>query len=107
MVKIKIKPLSVNRSYQGRRFSTPELKDYKQELSYLLPPLRVPKGKLRVVYVFGVSSKASDGDNLIKSFQDSLAEKYGFNDRDIYEWSVKKELVKKGEEYCAFELLPL
>jgi hypothetical protein len=36
------------------------------------------------MYESGVSSKASDGDNLIKSFQDTICEKYGFNDRDIY-----------------------
>ena len=70
---IPIKPLTVNRSYQGRRFATPELKAFKQILAYLLPPLMIPKGKLSVKYVFGVSSKASDGDNLIKSFQESVA----------------------------------
>jgi Holliday junction resolvase RusA-like endonuclease len=101
---VPIKPLSVNRSYQGRRFATPELKAYKQALIYLLPPLTVPKGKLSVKYVFGVSSKASDGDNLIKSFQDTLCEKYGVNDRDIYHWEVDKEIVPKGAEYVAFEI---
>jgi hypothetical protein len=104
MIRLKVKPLSVNRSYQGRRFSTPELAAYRQELSYLLPPLNVPKGNLAVRYEFGVSSKASDGDNLIKSFQDTLCEKYGFNDRDIYHWEVEKKIVPKGEEYAAFEI---
>lgn len=32
---IPIKPLTVNRSYQGRRFATPELKAFKQALGYL------------------------------------------------------------------------
>jgi hypothetical protein len=101
---VRIKPLSVNRSYQGRRFATPELKAYKEALTYLLPRLKVPKGKLSVKYIFGVSSKASDGDNLIKSFQDTICEKYGFNDRDIYRWDVEKKIVPKGEEYAAFEI---
>jgi hypothetical protein len=104
---IRIKPLTVNRSYQGRRFATPELKAFKQTLAYLLPPLTIPKGQLSVKYVFGVSSKASDGDNLIKSFQDTLCKKYGFNDRDIYHWEVDKEIVPKGEEYAAFEIISL
>jgi Holliday junction resolvase RusA-like endonuclease len=73
-------------------------------LFYLLPRLTIPKGKLTVKYEFGVSSKASDGDNLIKSFQDALCEKYGFNDRDIYRWEVEKKIVSKGEEYAAFEI---
>jgi Holliday junction resolvase RusA-like endonuclease len=101
---VRIKPLTVNRSYQGRRFATPELKAFKQALFYLLPRLTIPKGKLTVKYEFGVSSKASDGDNLIKSFQDALCEKYGFNDRDIYRWEVEKKIVSKGEEYAAFEI---
>ena len=54
--------------------------------------------------MFGVSSKASDGDNLIKSFQDTLCEKYGFNDRDIYRWEVEKVIVPKGKEYAEFEI---
>ena len=104
---IRIKPLTVNRSYQGRRFATPELKAFKQTLAYLLPPITIPAGPLCVTYVFGVSSKASDGDNLIKSFQDTLCEKYGFNDRDIYHWDVTKKIVPKGEEYVAFEINPI
>lgn len=104
MIRVRIKPLSVNQSYQGRRFATPELKAYKQALSYLLPPLVIPKGKLAVAYEFGVSSKAADGDNLIKSFQDTICEQYGFNDREIYRWEVEKVIVPKGEEYAAFEI---
>jgi len=104
MYHVPIKPLSVNRSYQGRRFATPELKSYKEALGYLLPKLTIPQGKLKVHYIFGVSSKASDGDNLIKSFQDTLCEKYGVNDRDIYAWQVEKVIVPKGEEFAAFEI---
>lgn len=104
MIRIPIKPLSVNRSYQGRRFATPELKAYKEELSWQLPVLNLPVGKLKVHYIFGVSSRAADGDNFIKSFQDTLCEKYGFNDRDIYEWHVEKVIVPKGKEYAAFEI---
>jgi hypothetical protein len=76
------RPLSVSRSYQGRRFATPELKAYMQALGYLLPPLISPKGKLAVVYEFGVSSNAADGDTPPKKFQDTFCEEYGFNDRE-------------------------
>src|SRR5580698_10546066 len=104
MTVIPIKPLTVNRAYQGRRFRTPELKAYQQELAYRLPKLVLPRGRLSVSYTFGVSSKSADGDNLVKAFQDALAEKYGFNDRDIYRWEVEKRIVPKGKEYVAFEL---
>ncbi len=91
-------------SNQGRRFTTPELKAYKDTIGYLLPPLTIPTGNLKVHSIFGVSSKASDGDNLIKSFQDTLCDKYGVNDRDIYARQIEKVIVRKGEEYAAFEI---
>jgi Holliday junction resolvase RusA-like endonuclease len=107
METIKIAALSVNRSYQGRRFATPELKAYKQAVSWLLPPMKVPLDKkLSVKYEFGVSSKNADGDNLIKAFQDILCERYEFNDRQIYRWEVEKVDVKKGQEYIKFEIAP-
>jgi Holliday junction resolvase RusA-like endonuclease len=85
----------------------PVLTAYKEELAYILPKLTVPTGKLKIKYQFGVSSKNADGDNLVKCFQDALAEQYGFNDRQVYEWSGKKVDVKKGEEFCAFEITPI
>ena len=107
MIRLDIKALSVNGAYQGRRFKTPELKQYQQDLFRILPRLKVPEGKLKVEYIFGVSSKASDGDNLIKAFQDCLSEKYGFDDRRIYSWDVKKADVKKGMEFIQFSISPL
>ena len=104
MARLNIKPLSVNAAYRGRRFATKELLKYKEDLALLLPHMEVPKGQLCVRYVFGVSSKASDGDNLIKAFQDCIAERYGFNDKQIYEWHVRKIDVPKGCEFVDFEL---
>lgn len=106
MRKIKIKPLSINQAYRGRRFATSELKAYKNLIFLLLRgnPLKIHKGKLSVKYIFGCSSKGSDGDNLIKAFQDCLAEFYGFNDNKIYKWEVEKKDVKKGQEYISFDI---
>lgn len=104
MEHIKIKPLSLNSAYRGRRFKTKELENYKTSLSYLLPKLKIKNGKLSVKYIFGVSSKGADGDNLIKCFQDTIAEKYRFNDNKIYKWDVEKIDVKKGQEYIEFEI---
>lgn len=105
MITIKIKPLSLNSAYRGRRFATPQLDVYKKSIHLLIPKIEVPIGKLKVKYVFGVSSKNSDGDNLIKCVQDAIAEKYGFNDKQIYKWEVEKIDVKKGEEFISFEIL--
>jgi Holliday junction resolvase RusA-like endonuclease len=99
-----IKPLSLNSAYRGRRFTTPELKSYKESLFYMLPKIDIPEGELAIYFVFGVSSKNSDGDNLIKCLQDAIAERYNFNDKRIYEWHVYKEDVKKGQEYIYFDI---
>lgn len=102
--RIKIKPLSVNEAYRGRRFSSNKLKSYKSELSLLFPKISVQGAKFSVYYRFGVASRASDGDNLIKAFQDCLSERYGFNDNQIYKWEIEKVIVKKGKEFIEFSI---
>jgi hypothetical protein len=39
-------------------------------------------------YILEVSSSNADGDNLIRAFEDALAERYGFIDCDIHCWAV-------------------
>ena len=105
MVKLDIKPLSLNKAYRGRRFSTQELKDFKDTIVFkMLRPMKIPEGRLSVKYRFGVSQKNVDGDNLIKSFQDSLAEAYGFNDNLIFHWDVTKVITQKGKEFIEFSI---
>lgn len=106
MARISIKPLSVNAAYRGRRFATSALIQYKKDLGYLLPKMDVPTGKLAVRYVFGLSSKGADGDNLIKAFQDCIADQYGFDDKVIYKWEIEKVDVKKGAEFIDFAITP-
>ena len=71
---------------------------------FLLPKLTVPDGKLKIFFEFGMSNIRSDWDNPVKPVQDILQKKYGFNDKDIYEATVKKVVVEKGEEYFKFQI---
>lgn len=103
-MKIKIKPLSVNQAWQGKRFKTKEYKEYEQELWYLLPNRNVPKGELKINIKVGYSNKCADIDNFLKPFIDVLQKKYIFSDRMIYELNIKKDIVKKGEEYIDFKI---
>lgn len=104
--RVKVKPLSVNDAYTGRRFSTPELKAYKKALAWSLPRnIAVPDGDFMAIYTFGVSSPLSDWDGPIKAFQDALQDRYGFNDRRIIGAFVKKEIVPKGSEFAEFEFV--
>lgn len=101
-MKINIEPLSVNTAWKGKRFKTDAYKQFERDMFLLLPKMDVPKEKLSVSLIFGFSNKASDIDNPIKPILDVLQKAYGFNDKDIYELQVVKQIVKKGKEYIEF-----
>lgn len=104
MIKINIKPLSVNEAWKGRRFKTEKYTDYEKELFYLLPPLILPEGNLMIDIEWGFSNINSDIDNPVKPFLDILQKKYEINDKRIYKMAQSKKIVKKGSEYIWFEL---
>jgi Holliday junction resolvase RusA-like endonuclease len=102
---IKIKPLSVNKCWQGRRFKTKDYLNYEILVSHNLPKsLEIPQGDLRLTVEVGMSNSLSDLDNMIKPFQDILQKKYGFNDKAIHELIMRKEKVKKGDEFISFQI---
>ena len=103
-MKIDIKPLSVNKAWQGRRYKTKAYKAFEKEMLLLLPKLKNPiTTPIKISLVFGFSSKLSDIDNPIKMVLDILQKKYKFNDRDIYELNIKKEITKKGYEFIKID----
>jgi Holliday junction resolvase RusA-like endonuclease len=104
-MKIEIKPLSVNEAWQGRRFKTDKYKQFEKYLMLLLPKLDIKKKeKLKVDFVFGFATKASDIDNPVKPCLDVLQKKYGINDNDIFEMNIKKEVVGKGNEFIELNI---
>jgi len=104
---VKVKPLSVNQVWQGKRFKTKAYKDYEKEILLSLKPMEVKSGKLSLFLRFGLSSKNADIDNPVKPFVDCLQKRYGFNDRHIYKLEVEKVDVAKGQEFIEFELKSL
>jgi Holliday junction resolvase RusA-like endonuclease len=129
MIKVDIKPLSVNEAWQGKRFKSKKYKFYEQKLLLLLPwqgkrfkskkykfyeqklLLLLPNSrsfgenqKLEISIEWGFSNKLADLDNPAKCFIDVLQKKYRFNDCHIYKLNLTKEIVKKGEEYIKFEI---
>jgi Holliday junction resolvase RusA-like endonuclease len=106
-MRINIKPLSVNQVWQGKRFKTKAYKDYEKEVLLTLKPMQVNGGKLRLHLRFGLSSKNADIDNPVKPFVDCMQKKYGFNDRQIYQLTVEKIDVPKGQEFIEFEITEL
>lgn len=105
MVKINIAPLSVNACYRGRRFKNDKYKAYEQELLLRLPKLEVPSKNICVNLVFGFSNAASDIDNGVKIFLDILQKAYVFNDKEVTELHVFKQIVPKNKEFVDFTIL--
>ena len=103
-MRIKIKPLSVNQCFQGRRFKTSKYTKYERDVMLMLKPIKIPESPLKIEIKYGFSSKLADIDNPCKPFLDILQKKYKFNDRDIYELIQKKEIVLKGEEFIEFKI---
>jgi Holliday junction resolvase RusA-like endonuclease len=106
-IHIQIRPLSVNEAWKGKRYRTPKYRQYQNDLGYLLPAMKIPQGKLEVWLTFGFSNDQSDDDNPIKPTIDIMATKYGFNDKQVYQYHVRKEIVPKGKEYIKFKIEPL
>jgi len=105
---IKIKPLSANQAWQGRRFKTDKYKGFEKEMLLKMPGCKFDFGKrLKIEIVFGFSSVLSDIDNPEKMLLDCIQKKYGINDRYYFEKNTKKEIVKKGEEFIQFKISEL
>ena len=102
MIELKIKPLSINEAFQGRRFKTDKYLKYERDVLFLLPKICPKFDRYSIILVFGVSNIGNDIDNGLKPFIDILQKKYGFNDKYVFELIVKKEIVKKGSEYIKF-----
>lgn len=104
MIRVNIKPLSVNECWQGKRFKTKKYDDFRNKLLLLLPNIKIPEPPYEIHLKWGFSSSASDWDNPIKPTQDTIAFKYGFNDKLIKKAIVETELVRKGFEYIEFDI---
>mgnify|MGYP001616878503 CR=1 FL=1 len=102
-----VKPLGVNRAYRGRRHSTDELLQFKDDMMKVLPRnIEIPDGKLSVSFIFGISNSGEDIDGPIKTALDALSEGYEFNDNLVYDLHVKKRKTEKGSEFISFEIKP-
>lgn len=104
MIKIEIKPLSVNEVWKGQRFKTQSYSIYENAILFMLPKLNIPPAPYQVELEFGFSSKAADLDNPVKPILDILQKKYKIDDKNIFSMNLKKVIVPKGQEYFKFKI---
>ena len=107
MIRIDIKPLSVNEAWKGKRYKTAKYMQYQNALLWLLPKVQIPQPPYEIHLKFGFSNSLADWDNPVKPTQDILSKKYGFNDKLIRKAIVDTEIVKKGREYFEFEIVTI
>lgn len=103
-MRIDIKPMSVNKAWQGRRFKTNDYQNYERAVLILLRPMTIPDGELDIYLKWGFSNKACDFDNPVKLFVDCLQKKYGFDDKRIKRCIIEVDHVKRGDEFIEFEI---
>lgn len=101
---LKIKPLSVNECWQGKRYKTPAYKIYERDMLLLLPKIKMPAPPYEIYFAFGFSNAGADVDNPVKPLLDILQKKYGFNDNQVNRIIIEKTKVVKGEEYLHFNI---
>ena len=91
---IDLKPLSVNKAWQGRRFKTEDYKNYERDCLYLLPKGKKIYGYIDVKYDFYIKYfKTSDVGNFEKPLSDILV-KSGIIEDDKF---IKRLIIEKHE----------
>ena len=90
---IKIKPVSINQAYQGRRFKNTLHKEYEKELLWKLKKGGKIEGKYRMELDFHFKTTKSDVSNYIKLLEDAIV-KAGLveDDRFCYELIARKHI---------------
>ena len=111
-VHLQIKPVSTNKLHftnkRGGRTMTNEYVVFKWKVFAMLPDTKkvyVPtEGDLVIHYEFGITDNF-DASNCVKGIEDTLADKYKFNDKQVRFHTVMKTKVKRGQEYIRFRIV--
>jgi Holliday junction resolvase RusA-like endonuclease len=104
-IMLDIKPLSVNRCWQGRRFKTKDYLQYERDVLLLLPKNVIIKGEVEVnVKYFCKHYGLLDIDNISKPLLDILV-KNGMieDDRKITKLVLQK--IKSQNDYLEIEII--
>ena len=104
MIRIDIKPLSVNEVWKGKRFKSVKYMNYEKKLMFMLPRIMLPEDELSLSFIVGFSNSGADVDNVLKPFIDVLQKKYRFDDNRIYRILIEKTIVPKGKEFIEFTI---
>lgn len=100
---VPVKPTSINKAFKGRKFKTKDYLTFEKDSLYFIKKHALPDKPIGLKLEYGFSNSAQDVDSCIKLSQDILQKKLNFDDKIIMQLIVDKKVVKKGQEYWAYE----
>lgn len=106
MIVIGLKPLTVSRAWQGRRFKTPEYRQWEQDALWMLKGSPVHSGAVSVrIRLYMANASRSDFDNPLKVLCDVLT-KAGVIEDDCKIWEAHITKIQSKDEHIEVEILP-
>ena len=107
MYHIPIQALSQNQAWKGKRYKSPEYRQYQQSINAYLTMLHLPKLKPKedyyLYYEFGIPTR-QDASNCVKLFEDILSDHLGTNDRYVSGFYCRKVITRKEDCYIKFNV---
>lgn len=106
MLRINLKPISVNKAWQGRRFKSKEYKGFEQDFLLELSKMDIQKteGEYGMTLHFHMKNAlASDLSNFIKTTEDIIV-KAGLVDDDRFCKQMVVRKYKSPEDYFEFDI---
>lgn len=106
-VRLKLKTVSTNKIWAGRKYKTKEAKTFEKDASMLLeqvvPQTILPEGDLTIHFRFG-TTRRKDLSNNIKLLEDVIARHFGIDDRRFSGHTAVRVPVKSGDEFIIFHI---
>ena len=106
MTHLKIKPISTNAMYVGRRWKSPAARQFEKDIALLLAvhaKEKPPDGDLAIHFRFG-TTRRQDLSNCVKLVEDCIARHYGIDDRRFCAMTLVRVHVKSGGEFISFQI---
>ena len=107
-MRVNLKPCSVNRAWQGRRFKTNDYKDFEKGMLLLIKNTPLMAQKDYGIYLkFHLKNVvASDLSNFIKTTEDIIV-KAGIVKDDRYCWRMLVDKFRSESDYLEFDIIEL
>ena len=106
-IHMKIKPISTNSIWIGKRWKSKAAKEFERNIALLLATqcrdTSLPDGELTVRLRIG-TTRRFDVDNSLKLLLDCLARHFGIDDRRFSALAVVRVPVKRGAEFITFHI---